>query len=59
MALCVDPRVVVVGDEAEREAAPLGERRLADELVRLVILGRQCEPELRHEALVVPAVGAR
>ena len=38
VSLLVDPRVVVVGDEAEREACVLGEGRLPDELVRGEVL---------------------
>src|SRR5581483_6071152 len=46
--LSVDPRVVVVGDEREREAGALGENRLPNELARRVVLGRKCESQFRH-----------
>src|SRR3954468_10878506 len=50
MPLLGDPGVVVVGDQAEREACPLGERGLSDELVRRMVFGRECESKL-HGAL--------
>ena len=48
LALRVHPRVVVVRDHAEVEARFLGERRLAHELVRRMIFGREREAELHQ-----------
>src|SRR4029079_4618028 len=44
--LVAHPRVEVVGDEPEREARPLGDLRLAEELVRRMVLGGEVETEL-------------
>jgi hypothetical protein len=41
LALSVDPRVEVVGDEGEVEAAPLREDGMVDEVPRRVLLARQ------------------
>src|SRR5205823_6793024 len=51
LALVAHPRVEVVGDEREREARALGDLRLADELVRRMVFGREGEAEL-HAAQV-------
>ena len=48
MALLTDPGVEVVGDQREGETGPLGDLRLADELVRWMVFRRKGESELWH-----------
>jgi hypothetical protein len=41
--------VEVIGDQPELEAGLLGGTRLADELLRRMVLGREGEAELGHD----------
>lgn len=59
LPLAVDPRVVVVGDEPEREAALLGHRRVAGQLAGAVLLARElvADLQLSHHADLLPGLG--
>jgi hypothetical protein len=54
VALRVDPRVEVVGDQREREARLLGQPGVPNEVGGRVLLRRQRIAELRHGGPVTP-----
>ena len=56
LALRVDPRVEVVGDQREREARLLGAARVLDERARTELLARELVAELHHRPLAAPSV---
>ena len=50
-SLAADPWVIVVRDESEGEPDFLGSSRIADEVPRPMLLGRECIPQLCHRVL--------